>query len=84
LVSKFYCSGYVFEAFDHDRNCKVALKRTTKAGEYVSREYEVLEMLKDCKNCVKVLDIFYTKTDEGKMAQNLVFEHCNTNLENMI
>lgn len=46
----------------------MALKRTTKAGEYVSREYEILEMLKDVKNCVKVLDIFYTKSDDGKMA----------------
>lgn len=64
----FSLLGYVFEAYDHDWSCKVALKRTTKAGEYVSREYEILEMLKDCKNCVKVLDIFYTKTDEGKMA----------------
>lgn len=58
----------MFEAFDIDRDCKVALKRTTKAGEYVSWEYEILEMLKDVKNCVKVLDIFYTKTDDGKMA----------------
>jgi serine/threonine protein kinase len=74
----------VFEAFDHDRKVKVALKRTTKAGDYVSREYEILEMLKDSKNCVKVFDIFYTKTDEGKMAQNLVFEYCSTNLESMI
>lgn len=63
---------------------RVALKRTTKAGDYVSREYEVLEMLKDCDNCVKVLDIFYTKNDKGKMAQNLVFEFCSTNLETVI
>ena len=62
----------------------MALKRTTKAGEYVSREYEVLEQIKDCENCVQVLDIFYTKTDNGKMAQNLVFEFCKDNLENMI
>jgi len=62
----------------------VALKRTTKAGEYVSREYEVLEMLKECENCVRVLDIFYTKSDNGKMAQNLVFEYCTDNLESMI
>ena len=60
--------GYVFEAFDNDWDCWVALKRTTKAGEYVSWEYEILEMLKDVKNCVKVLDIFYTKSDDGKMA----------------
>lgn len=62
----------------------MALKRTTKAGEYVSWEYEVLEMIKDCDNCVKVLDIFYTKNKEGKMAQNLVFEYCKENIENMI
>jgi len=60
--------GYVFEAYDNDRDCKVALKRTTKAGEYVSREYEILEMLKDVRNCITVIDIFYTKSDDGKMA----------------
>lgn len=77
--------GYVFEAFDKNRGQKVALKRTTKAGDYVSREYEILELLKDCPNCIQVLDIFYTKNDEDdKLAQNLVFEYCSDNLESMI
>jgi serine/threonine protein kinase len=76
--------GYVFEAYDKNRDCKVALKRTTKAGDFVSREYEVLELLKGCDNCIQVLDIFYTKNEEDKLAQNLVFEFCSDNLESMI
>lgn len=76
--------GYVFEAYDKNRDCKVALKRTTKAGDYVSREYEILELLKGCKNCIQVLDIFYSKNEDEKLAQNLVFEFCSDNLESMI
>ena len=44
--------GYVFEAINKDNNEIVAVKRTTKAGEYVSREYEVLAKLKQCRNVV--------------------------------
>lgn len=76
--------GYVFEAYDRNRKCKVALKRTTKAGEFVSREYEILELLRGCKNCIQVLDIFYSKSEDDKLAQNLIFEFCSNNLEAMI
>ena len=62
----------------------MAVKRTQKAGEYVSREYEVLNRLRDCKNVVKMLDIYYSRSDDGKTAQNLVFEFCNKNLEEII
>jgi serine/threonine protein kinase len=62
----------------------VAVKRTTKAGEYVSREFEVLDKLRDCKNVIKMLDIYYSKNEEGKTAQNLIFEFCQTNLEEII
>jgi glycogen synthase kinase 3 beta len=62
----------------------VAVKRTTKAGEYVSREFEVLDKLRECKNVIKLLDIYYSKNEEGKTAQNLIFEYCNTNLEEVI
>ena len=44
--------GYVFEAFDKKHNMTVAVKRTTKAGEFVSREYEVLAKLKNCQHVV--------------------------------
>lgn len=44
------------------------MKRTTKAGKYVSREFEILEMLQNVPNCIQVLDIFYTKNQDGKIA----------------
>ncbi len=44
--------GYVFEAYDRLHKKTVAVKRTTKAGEYVSREYEVLDRLRGCKNVI--------------------------------
>jgi serine/threonine protein kinase len=74
----------VFEAFDKESKQVVAVKRTQKAGEFVSREYEVLEKLKKCKNVVKMLDIYYSKATDGKTAQNLVFEYCSKNLEEII
>ena len=46
----------------------MAVKRTQKAGEYVSREFEVLDKLKDCKNVVRMLDIYYSRSDDGKTA----------------
>ena len=44
------------------------MKRTQKAGEFVSREYEVLNRLKPCKNVVKMLEIYYSKGADGKTA----------------
>lgn len=44
--------GYVFEAYDNTNKCKVALKRTQKAGNIVSREYEVLSKMKGKPNVV--------------------------------
>ena len=79
-----YFLGYVFEAFDKTSKKTVAVKRTTKAGDYVSREFEVLDKLRDCRNVIKMLDIFYTKNEDGKTAQNIIFEYCKTNLEDLI
>lgn len=69
---------------DKESNQKVAVKRTQKAGEFVSREYEVLEKLKDCKNVVRMLEIYYSRSEDKKTAQNLVFEYCKKNLEEII
>ena len=76
--------GYVFQAYDKDSKQTVAVKRTQKAGEYVSREYEVLNKLRECKNVVKMLEIYYSTSHDGKTAQNLVFEFCHKNLEEII
>lgn len=76
--------GYVFKAWSPHTKEYVACKRTTKAGKYVSREFEVLDKLTECPNVIKMLDIFYSRNEEGKMAQNLIFEFCSSNLEEVI
>lgn len=45
-------AGYVFEAIDDNRKQRVALKRTQKAGNVVSREYEILSLLKGSPNVI--------------------------------
>lgn len=42
----------MFEAWDNNRQCKVALKRTMKAGNIISREFEILDMLRGEENVV--------------------------------
>jgi len=45
----------------------------------VSREYQILTLVKDSPYCVQLLDLFYTVDSEGKYMQNLVQEfipHC--------
>ena len=74
----------MFEAIDPHTGESVAIKRTSKSGEYVSREFEVLDKLRDCENVVQLLNIYYSKNEEGKVVQNLVFEFCAHNLEEVI
>jgi len=50
--SLFSQIGYVFEAIDPHTGESVAIKRTSKSGEYVSREFEVLDKLRGCENVV--------------------------------
>lgn len=74
----------MFEAIDPHTGESVAIKRTSKSGEYVSREFEVLDRLRGCNNVVQLLNIYYSKNEEGKVVQNLVFEFCSQNLEEVI
>jgi hypothetical protein len=62
----------------------VALKRIEKVGNQLSREYEILFMIKDCDNVVHIEDFFYSKNDQGKLIQNIVFEFVDDNLESVI
>ena len=60
IINFFLYLGYVFEAFDQNRQCKVALKRTQKAGNIISREFEILDMLRGSENVIQMLDFFYS------------------------
>ncbi|CAD8092363.1 unnamed protein product [Paramecium sonneborni] len=83
--------GYVFEAFDQQRRQKVALKRMQKVGKFQSRECEILQQLKQCSYVVKILvqehimqDVFYSKSEDNKMIQNIILEFMDQNLEDII
>ena len=70
--------GYVVEAYDKNSDNRVAVKRTHKVGNKLSREFQVLNELRDIDECVKMLDTFYTVNDDGKVIQNVVFEYVSS------
>lgn len=85
-----HSSGVVIEA-THEDIGTVAIKRSYRASSYQSRELEMLEEIKDCENCLQLLDVFYTRdvqdTKNGQktcIIQNLVFEYFPLDLEAMI
>lgn len=74
-------AGFVFEAFDNVRNMKVAIKRTNKAGNVVSREYEVMTLLRGEPNVIQLVDFFYSIDQKQRLIQNIVMEFCEGSLE---
>lgn len=46
--------GYVFEAENRATKKKYALKRIEKVSNQLSREYEILNLIKGCRNVVKI------------------------------
>ena len=73
--------GHVFKAYDRSHDYIAALKVTHKVGPKLSREFDILNQLKDCEYVVKLLDIYYTLNDERKIIQNLIFEYIPNNLD---
>ena len=76
--------GYVFEAIDKKTGEKVAIKRVRKAERKVSRECQILTMLKSKTKCVQMKDVFYTQDEQEKLTQNFVFEYVPDSLEDFI
>ena len=50
----------MFKASDPETGEIVAIKRTSKSGEFVSREFEVLDRLRGCEKVVQLLNIYYS------------------------
>lgn len=73
--------GFVFEAYDQNNNRKVAIKRTHKVGNLISREFENLKTLHGQDNLVQLLELFYTTDLKGRIIQNAIFEYCDRSLE---
>jgi glycogen synthase kinase 3 beta len=76
--------GYVIEAYDLINDAHVAIKRSFKKGAKISREYTILQKLKDCPYVIKLLNIFYSEDEEKTITQNLVFEFVPKTLEKYI
>lgn len=83
-VQVFIVLGFVFEAIDVNSHKRVAVKRTQKVGNVVSREYEVLNKLKGCDNVVQMLDFFYSTDRKQRLIQNTVMEYCDCSLEDQL
>ena len=76
--------GYVIEAFDKHRDTRVAIKRTHKVGNLISREFQILNELKGQENIINMHSTFYTIDSEGNMIQNFLFEYIPSILINKI
>ena len=63
---------------------KVAVKRTQKAGNVVSREYEVMSLLKGESNIVQLVEFFYSLDQKQRLIQNIVMEYCESSLEDQL
>ena len=76
--------GYVIEAYDINKDIRVAIKRTIKSNTKLSREYQILSIIQGSDFIIKLIDIFYSIDTDGNIIQNLVFEFINTNLQEYI
>lgn len=76
--------GVVYLAKDRSSGQTVAVKRVEKKGTLLSREYQILNELRDSQNCINLVNFFYTKNERGALIQNMVFEYMPTNLEDYI
>ena len=76
--------GFVFEAIDKNRGNKVAIKRTLKVGNVISREYVVMSMLEGAPNVIQIVDFFYTIDSMQRLIQNIVMEYCENSLEDQL
>ena len=74
------CFGHVFEAETEDGN-KVAWKRMIKNSKLVSREYEILTLLRNEANVIQLVDCFYSLNFKNQLIQNFIFPYCEVTLE---
>ena len=67
--------GYVVEAYQKSTDSKVAIKRSHKVEDKVSREHEIVTAIKTFDECVSHLNTFYSLDNSGRCIQNIVFEY---------
>ena len=76
--------GTVFKAYDKYTNKYVAVKRSIKLGQMISREYKILKEVSNSDFCINLLDIFYTVNESNEFIQHLVFDFMPDNLSRVL
>ena len=66
--------GFVFEAYDHNNQRKVALKRIEKLGNQLSREFEILLEVKESDHIVKILVYLFIKMNKLINISDVLFK----------
>ncbi|SCM26033.1 protein kinase, putative [Plasmodium chabaudi chabaudi] len=76
--------GKVYYAIDLATQEPVAIKRSPKWRNKVSREVDLLKKMNYSKNIVNTKSIFYTTTEKGFRIQNIVFKYMTYSLGKFI
>ncbi|CAD2103968.1 protein kinase, putative [Plasmodium vinckei lentum] len=76
--------GKVYYAIDLYTQEPVAIKRSPKWRNKVSREVDLLKKMNYSKNIVNTKSIFYTTTEKGFRIQNIVFKYMTYSLGKFI
>lgn len=50
----------------------------------VSREYEVMTLLRGAPNIIQLVDFFYSLDQKQRLIQNIVMEFCEGSLEDQL
>ncbi|GAB68826.1 protein kinase domain containing protein [Plasmodium cynomolgi strain B] len=72
--------GKVYYAIDLCTQEPVAIKRSPKWRNKVSREVDLLQKMQHSENIVNLKSIFYTTTEKGFRIQNIVFKYMTYSL----
>lgn len=76
--------GHVFKAHISKQSKKVAWKRIPKVTKKLSREFRILETIKNKQYLIQLIEVFYTINSNNQIIQNLIFPFYETDLENML
>ena len=50
----------------------------------MSREFEILDMMRGKENVIQMIDFFYTYDKDHRLIQNTVLEFCDMSIEDVI
>ena len=75
--------GTVYQCVDMETNTLVAIKRIHKAGNVLSREFEILSEIQNSKFCINLLNCFIVKYNSVS-HQYLVFNYIDSDLQKML